>query len=59
MGIFSSLIRSAGKPKFNSAVLLAAGSGRRFSDDTAKQFAVIAGESVLVRSAKLFEESWW
>lgn len=57
MGIFSSLIRSAGKPKFNSAVLLAAGSGRRFSDDTAKQFAVIAGESVLVRSAKLFEES--
>ncbi len=57
MGIFSSLIRSAGKPKFNSAVLLAAGSGRRFSDDTAKQFAVVAGESVLVRSARLLEES--
>lgn len=57
MGIFSSLIRAAGKPKFNSAVLLAAGSGRRFSDDTAKQFAMVAGESVLVRSARMLEES--
>ena len=57
MGIWSSLIRSAGKPKFNSAVLLAAGSGKRFSDDTAKQFAVVGGESILVRSAKLFQSS--
>ncbi len=57
MGKLSSLIRAAGKRKFNSAVLLAAGSGKRFSDDTPKQFVKIAGESVLVRSAKLFEES--
>ena len=57
MGKWSSLIRAAGKKRFCSAVLLAAGSGKRFSDDTAKQFYEIAGESVLVRSAKMFEAS--
>lgn len=58
MGKLSSLIRAfAGKKRFCSAVILAAGSGRRFSDDRAKQFAQVAGESVLVRSARAFEES--
>lgn len=58
MGKLSSLIRAAaGKKRFNSAIILAAGSGRRFSDDTAKQFVEVAGESVLVRSAKAFENS--
>ena len=56
MGKLSSLIRAAaGKKRFNSAVILAAGSGRRFSDDRAKQFEEICGESVLVRSARAFE----
>ncbi len=56
MGKLSSLIRAAtGKKRFNSAVILAAGSGRRFSDDRAKQFEEIRGESVLVRSARAFE----
>lgn len=58
MGKLSSLIRSvAGKKRFNSAIILAAGSGRRFSDDRAKQFVEVGGMSVLVRSAKAFEES--
>lgn len=58
MGKLSSLIRAAvGKKRFNSAIILAAGSGRRFSDDTAKQFVHVAGESVLIRSAKAFENS--
>lgn len=58
MGKLSALIRAAGHEKrFNSAVILAAGSGKRFSDDTAKQFVEIAGESILVRSAKAFEAS--
>ncbi len=57
MGKLSSLIRAAaGKKRFNSAVILAAGSGKRFSDDRAKQFAEVGGESVLVRSARAFEE---
>ena len=38
MGKLSSLIRAAGHEKrFCSAVILAAGQGKRFSDDTAKQ----------------------
>ena len=58
MGSIASLIRTAGgKKKFCSAVILAAGSGRRFSDDTAKQFIEIAGEPVLVRSARAFQET--
>ena len=57
MGKWSSLIRRTEKKRFVSAVLLAAGSGKRFSDNTAKQFYEIAGESVLIRSAKLFEAS--
>ena len=57
MGKFSGLIRAAGKKKFTSAVILAAGSGKRFSDDTAKQFISVGGEIVLVRSARVFEES--
>ena len=58
MGKLSSLIRAVtGKKRFNSAVILAAGSGRRFSDNTAKQFVEVLGESVLVRSAMAFERS--
>lgn len=58
MGKISSLIRFAAHGKrFNSAVVLAAGSGKRFSDDTAKQFVEVAGESVLVRSAMAFQAS--
>ena len=58
MGKISSLIRAAaGKKRFNSAIILAAGSGRRFGDDRAKQFVEIDGVSVLVRSARAFDES--
>lgn len=58
MGQLSSILRKVSKGKrFNSAVILAAGSGKRFSDDTAKQFALVDGTSVLVRSAKAFNES--
>lgn len=58
MGKISSLIRAAGgKKRFNSAVILAAGYGTRFGDERAKQFVQIEGESVLVRSAKAFEQS--
>ena len=57
MGKLSSLIRAvAGKKRFTSAIILAAGSGRRFSDDRAKQFELVGGESVLVRGARAFEE---
>lgn len=57
MGKLSSLIRAAiGKKRFTSAIILAAGSGKRYSDDRAKQFELIRGESVLVRSARAFEE---
>ena len=58
MGKFSALIRqTAGKKRIHSAVILAAGSGTRFDDKRAKQFIEIDGVSVLVRSAKAFEES--
>ncbi len=58
MGKISALIRkAAGKKRFVSAVILAAGSGRRMGDDKAKQFLEIDGLSVLVRSARAFEAS--
>ena len=58
MGKFSDLIRrTAGKKRFSSAIILAAGSGTRFDDNKAKQFFEIDGVSVLVRSASAFEES--
>ncbi len=58
MGRFSDLIRrTAGKKRFNSAIILAAGSGTRFDDSCAKQFVEIDGVSVLVRSASAFEQS--
>ena len=58
MGKLSSLIRAAGgKKRFNSAVILAAGSGTRMNDDRAKQFIEIRGLPVLVRSAMAFEQS--
>ncbi len=58
MGKISSLIRAAGsKKRFNSAVVLAAGSGTRFGDERAKQFVEVAGESVLLRSVRAFQES--
>lgn len=57
MGKISSIIRqAAGKKRFCSAVILAAGSGTRYSDDIAKQFEVIDGKTVLLRSALAFEE---
>jgi len=58
MGKLSSLIRFAASPKrFNSAVILAAGSGTRFGDDRAKQFIELEGLPVIVRSAMAFEKS--
>ncbi len=58
MGDLSRIIRQAsGKKRFCSAVILAAGSGRRFDDSRAKQFLEICGESVLVRSVRVFQES--
>lgn len=58
MGKISDLIRrTAGKKRFNSAIILAAGSGTRFDDKKAKQFTEIDGVSVLIRSASVFEES--
>lgn len=58
MGKLSSLIRTAdGKKRFNSAVILAAGSGTRMNDDRAKQFIEIRGLPVVVRSALAFEQS--
>ncbi len=58
MGKLSSLIRAAsGKKRFNSAILLAAGSGTRMNDDRAKQFMEIRGLPMVVRSALAFEQS--
>lgn len=58
MGKISSLIRTAvGKKRFCSAVILAAGAGSRYSADRAKQFEIIDGKPVLLRSAEAFEES--
>ncbi len=58
MGKLSSLIRAAGgKKRFNSAIILAAGSGTRMNDDRAKQFIEIRGLPVVVRSALAFEQS--
>ncbi len=58
MGDISKIIRqAAGKKRFCSAVVLAAGSGRRFDDSRAKQFLEIRGESVLIRSVRVFQES--
>jgi len=58
MGKLSSLIRAAGgKKRFNSAVILAAGSGTRMNDDRAKQFIEIRGLPIVVRSALAFEQS--
>ncbi len=58
MGKLSDLIRSFGeKKRFNSAVILAAGSGTRFSDERKKQFEEICGLPVIVRSALAFERS--
>ena len=58
MGKLSSLIRAAGgKKRFNSAVILAAGSGTRMNDDRAKQFIEVRGLPIVVRSALAFEQS--
>lgn len=53
----SSLIRKmAGKSKkYNTAVILAAGSGKRLGDDRGKQFVEIDGVPVFVRSIDAFE----
>lgn len=56
MGKLSSLIqRAAGKKRFNSAVILAAGNGTRMNDDRAKQFIDISGIPMLARSAVAFQ----
>lgn len=58
MGKISSLIRMVcGKKRFNSAVILAAGNGARFSGERKKQFEKINGVPVIVRSALAFEKS--
>ncbi len=58
MGKISSLISSVfEKKRFNSAVILAAGSGTRFSEDRKKQFEEICSLPVIVRSALAFERS--
>lgn len=58
MGKLSSLIRRvAGKKRFCSAVILAAGSGTRFDQKKAKQYVKVAGVPVLVRSVLAFSES--
>lgn len=56
MGKISSFIRSLGKKRFNSAIILAAGSGTRFSGERKKQFEEICGLPVIVRSALAFEK---
>ncbi|MBE6598875.1 MAG: 2-C-methyl-D-erythritol 4-phosphate cytidylyltransferase [Ruminococcaceae bacterium] len=45
-----------GKKYFNSAVILAAGSGSRFDSERKKQFVEIDGVPVVVRSAKVFND---
>ncbi len=45
-----------GKKLFNSAVILAAGSGSRFDAERKKQFAEIDGIPVIVRSASAFND---
>jgi len=45
------------KKRFNSAVILAAGKGTRFSETEAKQYAEIGGKPVLWYSALAFEKS--
>lgn len=58
MGDISKIIRqAAGTKRFCSAVILAAGSGRRFDDSRSKQFMEIGGESVLIRSVRVFQQS--
>ena len=57
MGILEKIGKLAGKKDFVSAVILAAGSGERFSGTEEKQFAVIAGTPVIVRSCTAFQDS--
>lgn len=58
MGKFSSLIRGIGsKKRFNSAIILAAGKGTRFSEDRKKQFIEVDKIPVIVRSAMAFQMS--
>lgn len=58
MGILSAVLQaSGGKKRFNSAVILASGSGTRFGEDNAKQFFILDGKPVFVRSIEVFEAS--
>lgn len=55
----ASLVRLlAGKPRpKTAAVILAAGNGTRFGGERPKQFALLLGVPVLIRSVRAFEES--
>ena len=60
MGKISDLIKgfaTSGEKRFNSAVVLASGSGKRFGDDRAKQFVLLDGIPVFIRSLMAFEKS--
>ncbi len=47
----------AKKNQFSSAVILASGSGTRFGDSRAKQFVLLDGIPVIIRSIAVFESS--
>ena len=60
MGKISDLIKgiaTGGEKRFSSAVILASGSGKRFGDDRAKQFVLLDGIPVFIRSLMAFEKS--
>ena len=55
MGKISSVFGTGKNRRFNSAVILAGGSGTRFDDKTVKQFEKVGGIPVIVRSVRAFE----
>lgn len=60
MGKISDLVKTISTSKtkkFNSAVVLASGSGRRFGDDRAKQFVMLDGIPIFIRSLMAFDNS--
>jgi len=57
IAVLRELVLREKKRKFHSAVILAAGNGVRFGDETGKHFVIVDGVPVLVRSVRAFEES--